>query len=123
MAGLTAALNRGADRERGGAKGRGQEGCSEGSGERSGNDAEMIPGMKLSEYFLFSFLFILLSSLAGPSASASRGDVLSVDLQGPITPASDRECGPQLCRRRSEREKQRSDAALGYARRRADRDL
>ena len=46
--------------------------------------------MKLERiFFIFSFLFILLSSLAGPSASASRGDVLSVDLQGPITPASD----------------------------------
>ncbi len=46
--------------------------------------------MKLERiFFIFLFLFILLSSLAGPSASASRGDVLSVDLQGPITPASD----------------------------------
>ena len=50
----------------------------------------MIPGMKLERiFFIFFFLFILLSSLTCPSASASRGDVLSVDLQGPITPASD----------------------------------
>ncbi len=50
----------------------------------------MIPGMKLDRpAFIFLALFILLSSLASPSASASRGDVLSVDLQGPITPASD----------------------------------
>jgi len=50
----------------------------------------MIPGMKLDrKFFIFFFLFVSLSSLAGPSASASRGDVLSVDLQGPITPASD----------------------------------
>ena len=46
--------------------------------------------MKLERiFFIFFFLFILLSSLTCPSASASRGDVLSVDLQGPITPASD----------------------------------
>ena len=49
----------------------------------------MIPGMKLERIiFIFFSLFILLSSLVSPSASASRGDVLSVDLQGPITPAS-----------------------------------
>jgi len=50
----------------------------------------MIAGMKLDRLaFIFLALFILFSSLASPSASASRGDVLSVDLQGPITPASD----------------------------------
>jgi len=50
----------------------------------------MIPGMRLDRpAYIFWALFILLSSLASPSASASRGDVLSVDLQGPITPASD----------------------------------
>jgi len=50
----------------------------------------MIPGMKLERLaFIFLLLFVMFSSLVSPSASASRGDVLSVDLQGPITPASD----------------------------------
>ncbi len=50
----------------------------------------MIAGMKLDRLaFIFLILSILFSSLVSPSASASRGDVLSVDLQGPITPASD----------------------------------
>ena len=50
----------------------------------------MIPGMKLDRpAFIFLALFILLCYQASPSASASTGDILSVDLQGPITPASD----------------------------------
>jgi len=50
----------------------------------------MIPEMKLVRpAYIFLALLILLFSLVSPSASASRGDILSVDLQGPITPASD----------------------------------